>query len=192
MDALSHPSRPVSSPPSARPSISTSATSLLHQQASLHASYTMSKGTALTLHDNSESERCTKIDDELSTTTHPLPISIWTTRRVRLALCILLNVAAACVLVPGLTLPLLTVVVRVGRTELLRQTRSTFGTIHFLHSEGAHLPAALILIFSVFVPVLKFVVLIVIACWPDLYWRQHLYLFVRNWSKWRWDQRRRG
>jgi len=77
------------------------------------------------------------------------------------------------------------VVVKVNSVELLRQTRSTFGTIHFLHGEGAHLPAVLILIFSVLVPLIKFIVLLLIALAPSMKWRKQLYLFVRNWSKWR-------
>ena len=38
-------------------------------------------------------------------------------RRVRLALCALLNILAAIALVPGLLLPLLTAAVRVGRAD---------------------------------------------------------------------------
>ena len=106
-------------------------------------------------------------------------------RRVRLALCVFFNILAAIFLIPGLSLPLLTVVVKVGQVELLRQTRSTIGTIRFLHSEGADLPAVLIGLFSVFVPLFKFAVLMVIALCPSLKWRRHFYLFVRNWSKWR-------
>ncbi len=46
----------------------------------------------------------------------------------------------------------------------------------------------LIAIFSVFVPIVKFIVLLLVSLAPQLKWRKHLYLFVRNWSKWRSDR----
>jgi hypothetical protein len=106
-------------------------------------------------------------------------------RQASIVACVLLNVAAAALLYPGLTQPLLTVVVKFAGREVLRQTRSTIRTIAFLHDEGAELPAFLILVFSVFVPLLKFVLLLIVALAPKLAWRRHVYLFVRNWSKWR-------
>ena len=100
----------------------------------------MSKRAALTNSDDSDLEGCAKSDeshDELTTSaSRPPPFLGCSSRRVRLALCIFFNALAAFVLVPGLSLPLLTVAVRVGRTELLRQTRSTLGTVEFLHAEA--------------------------------------------------------
>lgn len=107
------------------------------------------------------------------------------TRRVRTLTCLFFNLVAAACLGPGLSLPLLTVIVKVGDVELLRQSRSTLGTVRFLRSEGALLPAVAIALFSVFVPIFKFLVLMIIAVAPSMTWRRHMYLFVRNWSKWR-------
>jgi uncharacterized paraquat-inducible protein A len=35
-----------------------------------------------------------------------------------------------------------------------------------------------------FVPIMKFVMLIMVGVWTSNYWRWHLFMFVRNWSKW--------
>jgi uncharacterized paraquat-inducible protein A len=84
----------------------------------------------------------------------------------------------------GLLYPLLTVSIHLGDIELFHQTRSVLSTIKFLHEEKADLPAALILIFSVFVPIIKFIMLLFIALWPTNLLRRQLFYFVKTWSKW--------
>ena len=99
-------------------------------------------------------------------------------------MCLLLNIAAFCCLIPGLVLPLLVVNVFFGDMLLLSQVRSIVGTVKYLHEEGADLPAVLIAIFSIAVPIVKFLMLLSIVLLPSYRWRSRIYAVVRDWSKW--------
>jgi paraquat-inducible protein A len=98
--------------------------------------------------------------------------------------CLILNLAAFCCLIPGLVLPLLVVNVLFLDAVLLSQVRSIVGTVQYLHEEGADLPAVLIAIFSIAVPIVKFLMLIAIVLLPSYWWRSKIHMVVRDWSKW--------
>lgn len=108
------------------------------------------------------------------------------TRRNLLAL--LLTVVSLGLLWPGLTRPVLTItasVTMLGNTrEIFRQTQSIVEAVDKLHASGNTFVAALILLFSIMVPVLKAVLLGVILAIRQSGTRYRLYQFVRSISKW--------
>jgi len=91
-------------------------------------------------------------------------------------------------LFPGLTWPLLTIrasVTFMGRTfDLFEQTRSIAQSIRELHESGNDLVAGLVLLFGIVVPVVKGLLLAVVALWRNAAWRYRTFAFVRSISKW--------
>jgi paraquat-inducible protein A len=91
-------------------------------------------------------------------------------------------------LVPGLAWPLITIrasFVFMGNTmEIFSQTRSILQSIKDLHESNNDFVAALILLFSVVVPVIKGALLGAVALVKNSVQRYRIYAFVRSISKW--------
>lgn len=101
---------------------------------------------------------------------------------------ILILISLGC-LYPGLFEPILSLVVGadipiLGRLELQNSTNSIISTIQTLYGEGNPLVAFLILFFSVMVPVLKAVLLLVVLFIPQTPRRAGIYNFVHVIGKW--------
>ncbi len=106
----------------------------------------------------------------------------------RNTLALLLTVVSIGLLIPGLTQPVLTIVASVnvmGMTqELFRQTQSVLQAVRTLHESGNDFVAGLILFFSITVPFLKALVLLIILTVRNQATKYRLYLMVRSLSKW--------
>ena len=108
--------------------------------------------------------------------------------RTRNIVAIILTIISIAMLIPGLLAPLITITASIdllGVTrELFRETRSILGAIRSLHDSGNDFVAGLILLFSVLVPLVKGLLLVVILRLRQADSRYRLYLFVRSISKW--------
>ena len=106
----------------------------------------------------------------------------------RNALALGLTVVSIGLLIPGLTQPVLTIVASInmlGATqELFRQTQSVLEAVRTLHENDNDFVAGLILFFSITVPFLKALALVIILVLRDQTSRYRLYLMVRSLSKW--------
>jgi paraquat-inducible protein A len=106
----------------------------------------------------------------------------------RNAVAIGLTVISIGLLIPGLTQPVLTIVASInmlGATqELFRQTQSVLQAVRTLHDSGNDFVAGLILFFSITVPFLKAMALVIILTLRNPATRYRLYLMVRSLSKW--------
>lgn len=101
---------------------------------------------------------------------------------------ILLLISLGC-LYPGLFEPILSIVVGadipiLGRLELQNSTNSIISTIQTLYKEGNPLVAFLILFFSVMVPLLKALMLLLVLLIPALPKRKAIFDFVHIIGKW--------
>ena len=101
---------------------------------------------------------------------------------------VLIIISLGC-LYPGLFEPILSIAVGadipiLGRIELQNSTNSIISTIQTLYKEGNPLVALLILFFSVVVPVLKAVLLLLVLFIPTLPRRHGIYNFVHIIGKW--------
>jgi len=103
-------------------------------------------------------------------------------------LAIALTIVSLGLLIPGLLQPMLTITASIElmgvSRELFRQTQSILQTVRSLHESGNDFVAGLILFFSVTVPFLKGVLLVVILALRPPAARYRLYQFVRSFSKW--------
>lgn len=103
-------------------------------------------------------------------------------------LALVLTVISLGLLIPGLTQPVLTIVASINMMglsqELFRQTQSVLEAVRTLHESGNDFVAALILFFSVTVPFLKALALVVILAIRNQAAKHRLYLMVRSLSKW--------
>ena len=99
-----------------------------------------------------------------------------------------LTVVSIGLLIPGLTQPVLTIVASISMMgvtqELFRQTQSVLEAVRTLHDSGNDFVAGLILFFSVTVPFLKALALVIILMLRNPATRYRLYLMVRSLSKW--------
>jgi len=107
---------------------------------------------------------------------------------IRNVIAAVLILASFALLIPGLTLPLLSISVSItflGQTsEVFNETRSILQSIKTLHESGNDFVAGLILLFSVIVPFVKGA-LLGLALVPHLGgWRYRIFAFVRSISKW--------
>ena len=106
----------------------------------------------------------------------------------RNAVAIGLTVISIGLLIPGLTQPVLTIVASINMLgvsqELFRQTQSVLEAVRTLHDSGNDFVAGLILFFSVTVPFLKALALVIILMLRNPATRYRLYLMVRSLSKW--------
>ena len=101
---------------------------------------------------------------------------------------VLILISLGC-LYPGLFEPILSIVVGadipiLGRIELQNSTNSIISTIQTLYEEGNPLVSFLILFFSVMVPVLKAVLLLIVLFIPQVPRRLGIYNFVHVIGKW--------
>ena len=106
----------------------------------------------------------------------------------RNALALLLTAISIGLLIPGLTQPVLTIVATMNMLgvtqEVFRQTQSVLEAVRTLHNSDNDFVAGLILFFSVTVPFLKALALVIILTLRDPAKRYRLYLMVRSLSKW--------
>ena len=106
----------------------------------------------------------------------------------RNAVAIFLTVVSIGLLIPGLTQPALTIVASINmlgaNQEIFRQTQSVLEAVRRLHESDNDFVAGLILFFSITVPFLKALVLIIILALRNPVARYRLYQFVRSFSKW--------
>jgi uncharacterized paraquat-inducible protein A len=91
-------------------------------------------------------------------------------------------------LIPGLTQPVLTIVASIDLMgvprEIFRQTQSVLQAVRTLHEADNDFVAGLILFFSVTVPFLKALALVIILSLRNPVSKYRLYLMVRSLSKW--------
>jgi paraquat-inducible protein A len=101
---------------------------------------------------------------------------------------ILLTIVSIALLIPGLTQPVLTIVASIDLLgvprEIFRQTQSVLQAVRTLHEADNDFVAGLILFFSVTVPFLKAMALLVILALKNPVARYRTYLMVRSLSKW--------
>lgn len=102
---------------------------------------------------------------------------------------LVLIIISLCCLYPGLLYPMLTVKVGanlpiVGHLSLHESTQSILGTVRTLHKDNNSLVAFLILFFSVIVPIIKAICLLVVLFFKQLKSRVTLYKFIAIISKW--------
>ena len=106
----------------------------------------------------------------------------------RNALALGLTAVSIGLLIPGLTQPVLTIVASINMLgvtqELFRQTQSVLQAVRTLHESGNDFVAGLILFFSITVPFLKALTLLIILLLRNPASRYRLYLMVRSLSKW--------
>ena len=106
----------------------------------------------------------------------------------RNALALLLTAVSIGLLIPGLTQPVLTIVASLNmlgaQQEIFRQTQSVLEAVRKLHESDNDFVAGLILLFSVTVPFLKALALIIMLALRNPASRYRLYLMVRSLSKW--------
>ena len=92
-------------------------------------------------------------------------------------------------LVPGLTLDIISFKVGIkvpilGEYSLMDESRSILGTVQFLTESKQYLVAFLIFWFSVLVPVIKAVLLLLVLMIPSMRYKKGLYAFIRLIGKW--------
>jgi len=101
---------------------------------------------------------------------------------------LLILVSLAC-LFPGLFYPMLTIKVGadlplVGTLTVHETTQSILNTIKTLHQNDNSLVAGLILLFSVIVPIIKAILLMIVLFFKNLKSRASIYKFVAFIGKW--------
>lgn len=104
-----------------------------------------------------------------------------------LALCLI--IISLCCLYPGLVKPILSVnigaeIPLLGKMSLHRTTQSIFDTIQTLYKNNNSLVANLILLFSVIIPILKAIILLLILFIKKIPQRKNLQKLVAIISKW--------
>lgn len=108
--------------------------------------------------------------------------------KTRNIIAIALLVLSFVVLIPGLVQPLITIQASVSvlgqTTEVFSDTRSIVQTVQSLHDSGNDFVAGLILLFSILVPFIKGILLILSMLLGSQVARFRLFTFVRNISKW--------
>lgn len=108
--------------------------------------------------------------------------------KTRNIIAIALLVLSFVVLIPGLIQPLITIRASVSvlgqTTEVFADTRSIVQTVQSLHDSGNDFVAGLILLFSILVPFIKGILLILSMLLGSQVARFRLFTFVRNISKW--------
>jgi uncharacterized paraquat-inducible protein A len=108
------------------------------------------------------------------------------TRRNLIA--VLLTVISLGLLIPGLTKPILTITANISlmglSREIFRETQSIVQSVQRLNDSGNQFVAALILLFSIMVPLIKAVLTFVVLRMQKPETQYALYRFVRSISKW--------
>jgi len=108
---------------------------------------------------------------------------------VRNIIAFVLIIASLLCLYPGLTEPMLSIRIAakiplIGDFELFERTQSVIEAIRSLYDFDNNLVATLILIFSVVIPVLKAVLLLIVLAAKKWRFRRHIYRFVAAIGKW--------
>lgn len=108
---------------------------------------------------------------------------------IRNIVAFVLIIASLICLYPGLTEPMLSIRVAaqiplLGDFELFERTQSIVEVIRSLYDYNNNLVATLILLFSVIIPVLKAVLLLVILAAKKWRFRNHVYRFISAIGKW--------
>ncbi len=98
-------------------------------------------------------------------------------------------VASLVCLYPGLTEPMLSIRIAakiplIGDFELFERTQSVIEVIKELYKANNNLVATLILLFSVIIPILKALLLMIIIAFKKWSFRKHVYRFVSAIGKW--------
>lgn len=100
-----------------------------------------------------------------------------------------LILASLACLYPGLFQPIMSIAIKpnlplVGEVSLYESTQSITQTIETLYTNNNKLVAILILLFSVIVPIIKAILLLIVLFTKNLTSRKNLYQFVRAIGKW--------
>ena len=108
---------------------------------------------------------------------------------IRNIIALLLIIASLICLYPGLVKPILSINIGVdlpilGSVDLHNTKQSIMGTIKTLHKNNNSLVAGLILLFSVIVPIIKAISLLLVLFIKKLPFRTHLKKFISLISKW--------
>lgn len=108
---------------------------------------------------------------------------------VRNIIAFVLIIASLLCLYPGLTEPMLSIRIAakiplIGDFELFERTQSVIEAIRALYDFDNNLVATLILIFSVVIPVLKAILLLIVLAAKQWRFRRHIYRFVAAIGKW--------
>jgi paraquat-inducible protein A len=101
---------------------------------------------------------------------------------------VLLTVVSIGLLIPGLTKPILTITANISlmglSREIFRETQSIVQSVQRLNDSGNQFVAALILLFSIMVPLIKAVLAFVVLRVQKPETQYALYRLVRSISKW--------
>ncbi|KAA3616689.1 MAG: hypothetical protein DWQ05_13245 [Calditrichaeota bacterium] len=108
--------------------------------------------------------------------------------KIRNIIATILIVISFIILIPGLFYDLITITANFNfmgnKIQLFNETRSILQTIENLHKSGNTFVASLILFFSVIIPFVKGILLLIVLRLPATRKRYNVYTFVRNISKW--------
>ena len=104
-------------------------------------------------------------------------------------LALLFTIISVGLLIPGLFNPILNISIgteipMVGKVVLYEQVQNILETADTLYSNNNKFPAILIILFSVIIPFLKAVIVVIVAVGKNLQWRYQLYRFVYAIGKW--------
>lgn len=102
---------------------------------------------------------------------------------------LILTVLSLCLLYPGLTKPILQVVISaelpiIGKTTFYEQTQSILQTVDTLYQTNNEFVAILIFLFSVIVPLTKGVIILAVLLVKNFAFKAKLYRFVFIIGKW--------
>jgi len=108
---------------------------------------------------------------------------------IRNVIAFVLVIGSLICLYPGLTEPMLSIRVAakipmLGDFELFERTQSVVEVIRALYDNNNSLVATLILLFSVIIPIMKAVLLLVILAAKKWRFRKHIYRFISAIGKW--------
>lgn len=102
---------------------------------------------------------------------------------------LILTVVSLCLLYPGLTKPILQIVISaelpiIGKTTFYEQTQSILQTVDTLYTTNNKFVAILILLFSVVVPAIKGVIILAVLLVKNFAYKAKFYRFVYIIGKW--------
>jgi uncharacterized paraquat-inducible protein A len=102
---------------------------------------------------------------------------------------LILTIISLSLLYPGLTKPILQVVISaelpiIGKTTFYEQTQSILQTVETLYNTNNKFVAVLIFLFSVIIPTTKGLVIIAVLLVKQFSWKRKLYRFVFIIGKW--------
>lgn len=102
---------------------------------------------------------------------------------------LILTIISLSLLYPGLTQPILQVVISaelpiIGKTTFYEQTQSILQTVDTLYKTNNVFVALLIFLFSVIIPTIKGLIIIAVLLIKDFPWKRKLYRFVFIIGKW--------